>query len=83
MEKTTFLNVYIHDQDLIKVTKNDLQRRDRVFISGILSNKADTDQNGQKKFSGHIEATNILKVDRFSETKNENVIEENVHSANE
>lgn len=77
-EKTSFLNIYVHDDDLIKITKENLQKRDRVFISGILSSKADTDQNGQRKYSGHIEATNILKVDRFSEAKNENIIEENV-----
>lgn len=77
-EKTEFLNIYVHDNELIKITKNNLQKRDRVFIRGFLSHKPDTDQKGQKTFSGNIEATNILKVDRFSEANNENLIEDQV-----
>lgn len=77
-EKTQFARIYVHDENLVQLVKNNLQKRDRVFLNGFLSTKPDTDENGQKKFSGHIEATNILKVDRFTEYASENFAEENI-----
>lgn len=69
--------MFVHDSNLIEELKNNFQKRDRVFINGFLGSKQETDQNGQKKYGGHIEATNILRVDRFSEANNENRIEAN------
>lgn len=82
-EKTQFIRVYVHDNNLVQLVKKNLQKRDRVFLNGFLGMKPETDENGQKKFGGHIEATNILKVDRFNEYADENPIEESVKSGNE
>lgn len=49
------------------MVKKTIQRKDRVFINGLMGNKVETDQNGNKKFSGHIEAAQILKLERFPE----------------
>lgn len=65
------------------MVKNNLERRDRVIVNGTLGYKPQVDQNGQNKFAGHIEAQQILKVDRFSEAVNDATIEKSVHSASE
>lgn len=69
----------MHDPSLVQILRN-LQWKNRVLVNG---SKPETDQNGQKKFSGHIEATQILKVDRFSEAISEKTEGENVKTANE
>lgn len=74
-ETVSFFNIFVHDPDLINVVKQQLQKKDRIFIKGLLGYKPETDQNGRKKFSGHIEAENILKIDRFSEAAIENPVE--------
>lgn len=66
---TFFFNVLVHDSDLIELLKNKLQKRDKVFINGLLNSRPEMDENGATKNSGFIEATNILKVDKFSETE--------------
>lgn len=76
-------NVYVHDRNLINYVKENLKRRDRVFLNGFLNYKPEIDQDGKKAFSGFVEATNILKIDRFSEISYENPIEENIKSASE
>lgn len=80
-EKTLFFAIYVHDRNLRNSLENNFQKRDRVFISGLLSNKPETDQNGQKRLSGHIEATDIIKIGRSFEADDENTIEENVKTA--
>lgn len=82
IEKPTFFAVFVHDKDLIKLLKSDLQRKDRVIVEGFLNSKPEADQNGVKKHAGFIEATNIFRVDRFSEAVNENV-NESIQSTNE
>lgn len=72
----------MHDNDLIEMIKTNLQRKDRVLVNGFLGYKAENDQNGQRKFVGHIEATNIFKVDRFSKNVNE-YTDEYVRTPNE
>lgn len=71
-EKVAFYNIFCHDPDLIDYVKNNLQKRDRVFLNGFLNSKPDIDENGKKVFSGFIEATNIMKIDRFLELSSEN-----------
>lgn len=78
IEKPTFYSVFVHNSELIKLLKNDLQRKDRVIVEGFLNSKPETDQNGVKRFAGYIEATNIFRVDRFSEA-----ISESIQSTNE
>lgn len=75
--------VFVHEPELIQLLKDNLQRRDRVVVNGFMNSKPEIAENGQKKYSGHIEATHILKVDRFSEAVNEKSIEEDVKPANE
>lgn len=82
-QKRDLYNVYVHDRHLIDYVKQSLKRRDRVFLNGFLNYKPEVDQNGEKTYSGHIEATNIVKIDRFSEMSNENPIDENIKSVNE
>lgn len=82
-ERVQFYKVYVHDKDLIQMLKNSVQKRDRVLVNGFLGSKPETDQNGQKKYSGHVEATQILKVDRFSEALNEDAVEEEIKTTNE
>ena len=73
-EKLVFYNVYVHDRNLINYLKGNLQKNNRVFVNGFINYKPDIDQNGKKAFSGFIEATNIFKIERFSELSNENPI---------
>lgn len=82
-EMIQFYRVFVHDADLIQALKNNFQKRDRILINGALGSRPETDINGQKKLSGHIEATHILRVDRFSEAVEENSIEESYKNANE
>ena len=77
-ERVQFYKVYVHDKDLIQLLKNNVQKRDRVLVNGFLGAKPETDLNGQKKYSGHVEATQILKVGRFSEAQNEDSVEEEI-----
>lgn len=56
-----------------------LQKKDKVLISGILNSRPENDQNGNKKHSAFIEATNILKVDRFTESISENINDESIN----
>lgn len=78
-----FYRVFVHDYDLIQMLKTNLQKKDRILVNGFLGYKPENDQNGQKKYAGHVEATHIIKVDRFTEGVSENSVEENVQSANE
>lgn len=82
-QKREFYDVYVHDRNLINYIKENLKRRDRVFVNGFLNHKPETDQDGKKAFSGFIEATNILKIDRFSDIAYENPIDESIKSVNE
>lgn len=75
--RTFFFNVFVHDNELIEMLKG-LQKRDKVLIRGFLNSKPENDQNGNKKHSAYIEATNILKVDRFSESISENINDESI-----
>lgn len=73
--------VYVHDPNLIEYTKNNLKQRDRVFVNGFVNYKPQTNENGERSYSGHIEATSILKVDRFSEISQKNPIDKRVESS--
>lgn len=75
-EKVQFYRIFVHDKDLIEMLKTNIQRKDRVLVNGFLSYKAENDQNGQRKYIGHIEATHILRVDRFSQNFDEQTAEE-------
>ncbi|XP_031626403.1 uncharacterized protein LOC116342795 [Contarinia nasturtii] len=81
-EKVTYFNVHVHDKNLIQILKQNIQRFNRVIVKGILNNKPDSDINGKKVSFGYIEATNILRVDRFSQPPNDS-IEENANVAPE
>lgn len=82
-ERVQFYKVYVHDKDLVQLLKNSVQKRDRVLVNGFLGAKPETDQNGQRKYAGHVEATQILKVDRFSEAQSENTAEDEIKTTNE
>lgn len=74
---TEFLPVYVHDKNLIQLLQDSVKRMDRVVVKGILNNKADKDSNGKVKHDGYIEATHILRCDKFSEEV-DNVIDEKI-----
>lgn len=74
-QKREIYSVYVHDRNLIDYVKENLNQRDRVFVNGFVNYKPEIDENGEKSYSGHIEATNILKIDRFSEMTNENPVD--------
>lgn len=78
-----FYRIFVHDKDLIEMIKTKLQRKDRVLVNGFLNYKVENDQNGQRKYVGHIEATHILKVDRFSKGFSEQTAEEFIKTSNE
>lgn len=80
LEKTQYVRIYVHDQNLKQLLKENFQKGDRVFLNGFLNSKPEVDQSGQKKYGGFVEATNILKVDRFSAADSEYPAEENVKS---
>ncbi|XP_031626514.1 uncharacterized protein LOC116342866 [Contarinia nasturtii] len=80
-EKPTseYFQVFVRDKNLIELLKSDVSERDRIIVNGHLQYKTDYDQNGKSCRSGLIEATNILKVDKFTR----DVIEEDVNIVNE
>lgn len=82
-QKLSFFNIFVHDRNLINYAKENLRKKDRIFVNGFLSYKPETDQTGAKAYGGYIEASNILKIERFSEISNENPIDENIKSVGE
>lgn len=82
-QKREFYNVFIHDPNLINYAKENLKRKDRVFVNGFLNYKSELDQDGKKQVNGYVEATNIFKIDRFSELSSENPVDDRIKSANE
>lgn len=52
-------------------------------MNGFLNYKPETHQNGERVYAGYVEATNILKVDRFSKLSEENPIDKKLESAME
>lgn len=82
-QKLAFINVFVHDRNLIDYLKENLQKRDKIFVNGFLNYKPEIDQNGEKAFSGFVEATNILRIDRFSDIANQNPIDEKIEFAGE
>lgn len=77
-EKFDVFRVWAHDEGVINMLKNNnVQRKDRVFINGFLNYKPEVDKEGQKRRSGFVEATNILKVDRLQELPDKNAVAAN------
>lgn len=81
-QKRAFYQVFVHDPNLINYVKKNLNKRDRIFVNGFLNYKSETGQDGKRFHSGYVEATNILKIDRFPELSNENPIDESIKTVN-
>ncbi|XP_055326587.1 uncharacterized protein LOC129580306 [Sitodiplosis mosellana] len=82
-ERVQFYRVYVHDKELIQFLKTNVQKRDRILVNGFLNGKSETDENGKSRYAGHIEATQIVKVDRLVEAVNENPVGEEINTANQ
>lgn len=50
--------------------KTKLTKGDRVIVKGLLNSKSEVDAEGKKKLAGYLEALSIMKVDRFQESRN-------------
>lgn len=62
VERTDFIPVFVYNETLRNIVRNQLKRLDRVRIEGALRHKACIDINGKKQYKGYIEATKIAKV---------------------
>lgn len=80
---TNFIRVLVHDANMIKLLQENLQVGDRVVVNGFLNSTSDVDINGKKKYSGHIEAINILKADRFTPAIHDDTPAEEIKILNE
>lgn len=67
MDRTNFIPVFIYNETLRNIVRNQLKRLDRVRVEGILRHKACLDANGKKQYKGYIEATKIAKVISFKQ----------------
>lgn len=57
-----FHSVFVYEEDLREFVRTQLQKRDRVLVSGTVLHKTHTDAEGKRKYSGVIVANSIHKV---------------------
>lgn len=62
VDRTDFVSVFVYNQSLRNIVRNQLRRLDRVRIEGVLKHKVCIDETGKKQYKGYIEATKIAKV---------------------
>lgn len=78
-EIINFVRVNVHNANLNKLVQNQFKKGDRVIVRGALSSRPEVDINGKKKQSAHIDALSVMKVDRFSDSKHQEVSELDVN----
>lgn len=54
--------VFVYNDTLRNIVRNQLKRLDRVRIEGVLRHKVRVDEAGRKQYQGYVEATQIAKV---------------------
>lgn len=62
MNRTDFVPVFVYNDKLRNIVRNQLKRLDRVRIEGNLRHKVCIDESGKKHYNGYIEATQIAKI---------------------
>lgn len=73
-EQTDFVNIFVYDETLRNIVRNQLNKSDRVRVEGQLKQKVCVDDKGNKRYMGYIEATKIAKLVTFRraiETRNQ------------
>lgn len=60
--RTDFMSVFVYNDVLRNIVRHQFKRLDRVRVEGTLKYKTCIDENGKKRFKGHIEATKIAKL---------------------
>lgn len=78
-EGVDFHRVMIQDPALREYIKNNLQKSDRIYLSGKIGHMATTLPDGKRLYSGFVKAENIHKIQRRTrsdeaETNDENAI---------
>lgn len=61
-EQTDFISVFVYDDTLRNIVRNQLKRLDRVRVEGVLKYKACIDDTGKKQYQGYILANRIAKL---------------------
>lgn len=61
VDQTDFVPVFVYNDTLRNIVRNQLKRLDRVRIEGVLRHKACIDEAGRKQYQGYVEATKIAK----------------------
>lgn len=61
-DRTDFITVFVYNEPLRNIVRNQLQRLDRVRVEGVLKYKACIDESGKKRYKGYVNATKIAKV---------------------
>lgn len=62
VDQTDFVPVFVYNDQLRSIVRNQLKRLDRVRIEGVLRHKVRIDETGKKQYQGYIEAMQIAKV---------------------
>lgn len=62
VDRTDFVSVFVYNETLCNIVRNQLKRLDRVRIEGVLKYKACVDDTGKKRYKGFVVATKISKV---------------------
>lgn len=71
-ERTDFIPVFVYNETLRNIVRNQLQRLDRVRIDGQLKYKACLDEKGKKQYKGYILANRIAKLIKLRDVPMEN-----------
>lgn len=62
VDRTDFVPVFVYNETLRNIVRNQLKCLDRVRIEGVLRHKVCIDETGKKQYKGYIVATKIAKV---------------------
>lgn len=57
-----FHKVFVYDDQLREYVRDNLQKKDRVFVNGSLRHLTHTDDEGRRKYSAYIVANSIHKI---------------------
>lgn len=61
-KQTDFLTVFVYDDMLRNIVRNNFKRLDRVRVEGALKYKSCIDNRGKRQYKGYIEANKIAKL---------------------
>lgn len=64
-EKTDFVPVFVYNENLRNIVRNQMNKLDQVRVEGNLKYKVCIDHEGRKRYKGYIEATNVAKLLSF------------------